>query len=291
MFLNDLKRFAICIFFVALIITPIEFFLYHELKLARSREAQILDRSACAANLEALGRIFQEYSSLHGGSRYPPYPSEPGGLMVDTGLKFVARHYSGYEGRNFPLFWCPQDEDKMRIPGEWIPPWYMEVHRAVDDLSYFYLAFALYDDKDVGLFADEYRKRIRHRRSMDDEIELPEGVYAYEGIPLGNPQDRIYRMRPTLSRFLILYIDMPTSRDLSPWGNPYTELDGTIPVLVERPENHETPGGHVLYMDGHVEFIPYPGSWPMTEQTIAILNELDAMGRTTRGKIVRNQRL
>ena len=46
------------------------------------------------------------------------------------------------------------------------------------------------------------------------------------------------------------------------------------PILIERPQIHGD-GGHVLWSDGTVEFIPYPGEFPMTEQFIAALEELD----------------
>ena len=38
------------------------------------------------------------------------------------------------------------------------------------------------------------------------------------------------------------------------------------------------------YRDGHVEFMAYPGEWPMTETTMAILNELDALGPESRAE-------
>ena len=50
-----------------------------------------------------------------------------------------------------------------------------------------------------------------------------------------------------------------------------------IPVLIERPWNHKPAGGNVLFMDGHVAFIRYPGAWPMTEATIGTLEALDQM--------------
>jgi prepilin-type processing-associated H-X9-DG protein len=50
-----------------------------------------------------------------------------------------------------------------------------------------------------------------------------------------------------------------------------------IPVLIERVGNHKPKGGNVAYLDGHVEFIPYPGKWTMTETTVRILNELDSL--------------
>jgi len=41
-------------------------------------------------------------------------------------------------------------------------------------------------------------------------------------------------------------------------------------VMWEWPTNHGG-AGNVLYLDGHVEFVPYPGKFPMTEKFI---NEL-----------------
>lgn len=49
--------------------------------------------------------------------------------------------------------------------------------------------------------------------------------------------------------------------------------EDNFPVLIERPELHGD-GGHVLYMDGHVEFVPYPGEFPMTPRFIEGLRSL-----------------
>ena len=52
-----------------------------------------------------------------------------------------------------------------------------------------------------------------------------------------------------------------------------------IPVLIERIENNEGHGGHVLFLDGHVDYMAYPGRWPMTPRTVALLDQMDRMGR------------
>ena len=70
--------------------------------------------------------------------------------------------------------------------------------------------------------------------------------------------------------------------------------ESEVPCLIERPHLYPGPfglylfgaiplskpalGGMVMYLDGHVEFIPYPGKWPMTEKTITTLTELAALG-------------
>ena len=52
-----------------------------------------------------------------------------------------------------------------------------------------------------------------------------------------------------------------------------------IPLLIERPGHHDN-GAHVLFMDGHVEFIDYPGKFPMTEEFISELEKISAMKGT-----------
>jgi len=41
---------------------------------------------------------------------------------------------------------------------------------------------------------------------------------------------------------------------------------GSQPALFKRMRFNHIPGGaNVLYMDGHVEFIKYPGKFPLTQ--------------------------
>jgi len=46
--------------------------------------------------------------------------------------------------------------------------------------------------------------------------------------------------------------------------------------MIERPEFHGD-GGHILYLDGHVEFVSYPGKFPMTPAFIDGLRSLDTL--------------
>lgn len=47
-------------------------------------------------------------------------------------------------------------------------------------------------------------------------------------------------------------------------------------IASERPELHGI-GGHVLYLDGHFEFVPYPGKFPMVPSFVEGLRSLDAL--------------
>lgn len=49
----------------------------------------------------------------------------------------------------------------------------------------------------------------------------------------------------------------------------------SIPVIIEWPGNHYG-GGHVVYLDGHREFVKYPGKFPMTREFIKSLLAIDA---------------
>lgn len=49
-----------------------------------------------------------------------------------------------------------------------------------------------------------------------------------------------------------------------------------IPVFIERP-SHQGDGSNVLFLDGRVKFMPYPGAWPMTEKFIKALESLDEL--------------
>ena len=61
-------------------------------------------------------------------------------------------------------------------------------------------------------------------------------------------------------------------------GNPAAlqYVEQSIPIVIERPWNHGD-GGHVLFLDGHVEFLPYPGRFPMTVDFIEGLQQLDKL--------------
>lgn len=96
-----------------------------------------------------------------------------------------------------------------------------------------------------------------------------------EGWPIAHPnweERRFYcPFRDGMERFLITEI-----------GNPLasSNMQSLLPIIVERPELHGD-GGHVLYMEGHVEFVQYPGKFPMTPKFIEGLRSLDALERAT----------
>jgi prepilin-type N-terminal cleavage/methylation domain-containing protein/prepilin-type processing-associated H-X9-DG protein len=76
----------------------------------------------------------------------------------------------------------------------------------------------------------------------------------------------VYRMREGIERFFVTDINNPAAS---------TKAQSDIVVMKDEayswsePEtpfyfNHVPGGANVLYLDGHVEFIRYPGEWPLT---------------------------
>jgi prepilin-type processing-associated H-X9-DG protein len=99
--------------------------------------------------------------------------------------------------------------------------------------------------------------------SLEGDIAVPKG----EGTGGG---EKLYRLRSGLAQTVAADITIPSNANVSV---------SSIPVLIERPSGRwfKASGGNVLFMDGHVEFLRYPGPWPMTEKTIHALEQIRAL--------------
>jgi prepilin-type processing-associated H-X9-DG protein len=88
---------------------------------------------------------------------------------------------------------------------------------------------------------------------------------AANGISYGNGHgNTVYRLREGIERFMITDINNAGASALAQ-SSIYIMLDdlgnaGTAPLF-----NHIPGGCNVLYMDGHVEFVKYPGNPPVNQ--------------------------
>jgi prepilin-type processing-associated H-X9-DG protein len=89
---------------------------------------------------------------------------------------------------------------------------------------------------------------------------------AAEGLGSGTGNgggDIIYRTREGVERFMITDINNPAAS---------AQAQSEVPIMMDtvtttaRNYNHVPGGGNVLYMDGHVSFIRYPGEYPISEE-------------------------
>lgn len=128
----------------------------------------------------------------------------------------------------------------------------------VDDHSFLYLGYVALNDTEVDAFALRYRETLGAGRRMEGDLAMSVGAGS-------GGTDVLYALRSeAVDRINAARPEQPVSAS-------------AIPVLIERPEHYGAAGGHVLYLDGHVAFLSFPGPWPMTEKTVNTLLALDAM--------------
>ncbi|MBX3178357.1 MAG: hypothetical protein KF886_13435 [Candidatus Hydrogenedentes bacterium] len=209
-------------------------------------------RNDCASNLNQWSLVQKMYANEHQGYVWPPLSLVPGEL--------VAR-----DAEVYPEYMV--DREIGVCPGAGVDGAAVEM---LDDRHYVYLGYVLLNDSDVQQFVTAYGNEIAGGGDFSDDIAI-EMSYG----------DTMVRIRERIERYVLEY------------GEPSPFLyvpRRTIPVMIEWPGNHEGyTGGHVLYMDGHVEWIEYPGKFPMTEATIAALDGLADWTPTTSWTVPRFQ--
>jgi prepilin-type processing-associated H-X9-DG protein len=103
------------------------------------------------------------------------------------------------------------------------------------------------------------------RAEADNDRNVPEGSGNGGGVT-------VYRLREGIERFLITDINNPAagaraqSELFVMWDNVATEVSRF---------NHVPGGCNVLYMDGHVDFVRYPGAPPVTRVLAEIMHVFD----------------
>ncbi len=234
------------------------------------------NRAACANSLKQVGYAIKMYANEDPDRLFPPISRHVGKLMFD---EVMYREFVPDAG----ILLCPSDDDREHLleKGTSNIEWRSErVQRMLkDDQSYFYLGYAVANEEDIELFAREYRKHLSQGTSMPLELKGEPQEGAAEGVRT------LHRLRDNIADVLLSQEDIENARSLadddesSAVQRARANLEQRIPLVIERLGNHtvQTDGANVLYLDGHVEFVPR-GQWPMTEKTVALLNELDALG-------------
>jgi len=210
----------------------------------RGREA--VRRASCQNNLKQMALVYKMFANEARGEYWPMLSSEPGRLMVNA-LDIYDEYLT-----DPTILICPSH------------PHAGELHQVsdpielIDDHTYFYLGYIVTNEAELQAFADAYRQRIDEGLPFDEDLAVPPGTGSGGG-------DYLLRLREGAERQISQDPTNPAASALE---------QSRIPVLIEPPDHHMPAGANVLYMDGHVEFIRYPGKWPMTESTINTLKDL-----------------
>jgi prepilin-type processing-associated H-X9-DG protein len=189
--------------------------------------------AACSSKFRNLGLTLKMYANESQGAKWPKLSAESGKLLFD--VEDVFPEFAN--NREFLV--CAGRADAPPLP-------------IFGDNHFAYWGYVLANESDVLAFAGAYTTHLSGGGTFEDDLPVPSSYGT-----------TISRLREGIERFVITDISNPGSAVIA---------QSRLPVMIEWPENHEGQlGGNVLYMDGHVEWQPYPGEFPMTEATINAL--------------------
>ena len=215
----------------------------------RERERVRL-QAICTYNLKQLGLTIKMYSN-----------ASPGGIIPSPdGLKFLREDIYPQHTNDPALLMCPTDfkTPDAGTPEADKPQWYF------DNSSYWYIAHRVRNEEEGQAYIEAYRKIIEDGDgNLDTDFVAP-------SLPTG----KIERMSGDIRRAGFVVISSPAAEAAA-----LADADSPrrTPVLIEYTDKHGPDGGNVLFMDGHVEFIKYPGKFPMTKAFIEGLKSLEKL--------------
>ena len=264
--------------------------------LARAREAA--RRASCANNLKQIGLSLKMYANEWDGrfpryrnylspdliALYPEYlsdyhvlgcPSSPSARALESGTSVIdgtagVGMFNDVNGEFHPeVFamgdyvyygWMVENEDQLAalLDGWMIPRWIMDM---LANMAPYPLVSSPngndHPKNDQDLSADDMNGAARL-------YTLPDGG--------GNGgSNTLYRLREGIERFLITDINNPAAT-----AKAQSEILIYADKIQPNPKyfNHVPGGGNVLYMDGHVEFLKYPGEFPFSELMATRVGEI-----------------
>lgn len=213
-------------------------------------------RPSCANHVKQLGLVCKMFANENDGL-YPELSSRPGFLSM---MKMT----EGYCGPIIPeylsdpsVLFCPTSERWKSQEGKFVGA----EQELLDSSSYVYLGYAIRNEDELETFYECYRERVAAGLPFNEDLSTPAGRGSGGG-------DRLLRLREGVEKIYVTDSANPAA---------ITVAQSDIPFLIERLGNHEPPGVNVLYIDGHVEFIRYPGKWPATPKTFEIIAAIESL--------------
>ncbi len=264
--------------------------------LSRAREAA--NRATCQNNLKQFGTIFKMYAGENKG-KFPPIGDEGShedwGQPWDYNLVAVPHGPAIYPEylTDMKIYFCPSDQedpdDFISVPnGQWCTqnpnsPNYGRLDpEEFDDRSYLYFGWAAENDVVWGtmVISSIVETELTGGNARDRDLQAAsanyDNLFAYyinnmvasrypeyaTAVATGNGGgSTIMRLKEGIERFMITDINNPASGAVAQSELPvmWDSVKGALESKGVSQFHHVPGGANVLYMDGHVEFLRYPG--------------------------------
>ena len=270
--------------------------------LARAREAA--RRASCANNLKQWGLVYKMYANESQGNMLPGLQFEQDGLDFYLAVAPMIKQIYPEYLTDPSILICPSDAtdsvaDLKDEDGNWIIAEHYNEEKGVRDAdaSYAYMGWVLdrlenrpgyycmlsefdFLGLTIGLLGVvDVEVPIQGAKSLElaaqrflegnlNVVNEDVGPCVHDGDNCGNGGGTtIYHLREGVERFLINDIADPAES-----ARAQSEIPVMLDALSTTAEyfNHVPAGCNVLFLDGHVRFVKYPGEPPVTEQMAAL---------------------